>query len=506
MISYKNSFAFFHLWSILRNVFNPSQDLREKCGIFGVYGKELEAARLVHSGLWALQHRGQEGSGVAASDGEEIRVHKGTGLVAHVYNEANLDKLLGFIAIGHNRYSTSGPSVGDHAQPVVTRDKILALAHNGNLPSIKTLETFLKKKGIPYSGHNDSELMHLVLTHFLVKGVKLEIAVKRAYPLFTGAFSLLLMTKDKLVAVRDSKGIRPLSFGKINGSGYAFSSETCALDTIGAKQVQDVKPGEMVVVSKSGVKKYQLEKGEQKLDIFEFVYFARPDSELLGVSINEARRRMGIQLAKEYKVKADVVIPIPDSAIPAALGYSQQSGIPFDHGLIKNRYIHRTFIRPAQKLRDKDIQMKLNPLPEVIRGKRVVVIDDSIVRGTTSKKIVSLLREAGVKEVHFLSSSPPVRYPDFYGIDTPRQEDLIASKMTVPEVAEYMKADSVYYLSYKGLVKAIGLPEKNFCTSCFTGEYPIDLGERWEKVVCNLHVGSGKSEYQTHRNCETLII
>ncbi|MDO8452305.1 MAG: phosphoribosyltransferase family protein, partial [bacterium] len=220
-----------------------------------------------------------------------------------------------------------------------------------------------------------------------------------------------------------------------------------------------------------------------------FVYFARPDSKLLGASVNEARRRMGIQLAREYKIRADVVIPIPDSAIPAALGYSQESGIPFDHGLIKNRYIHRTFIRPAQKLRDRDLKMKLNPLPEVIKGKRVIVIDDSIVRGTTSKKIVSMLRMAGAKEVHFLSSSPPVRYPDFYGIDTPRQEDLIASKMTVSEVANFMKADSVYYLSYQGLIAAIGLPEKLFCTSCFTGEYPIDLGERWEEVVCDIHVG-----------------
>ena len=351
------------------------------------------------------------------------------------------------------------------------------------------MQNFLKKKGIPAGGHNDSELMHLVLTHYLAKGVKLETAIKKAYPLFTGAFSLLVMTRDKLVAVRDSKGIRPLSFGKINGSGFAFSSETCALDTIGCKEIKDVKPGEMVVVSKKGLKREQIAKGEQKLDIFEFVYFARPDSKLLGVSINEARRRMGMELAKECKIEADVVIPIPDSAIPAALGFASKSGIPFDHGLIKNRYIHRTFIRPAQKLRDRDIQMKLNPLPEVIKGKKIIVIDDSIVRGTTSKKIVSMLRGAGAKEIHFLSSSPPVRYPDFYGIDTPRQEDLIASRMTVEEVSNYMGADSVHYLSYKGLIKAIGLPEKNFCTSCFTGEYPIDLGERWEEVTCDVRVG-----------------
>ena len=454
-----------------------SDHLGEKCGIFGVFDPGSEAARLVHPGLWALQHRGQESSGIASADGKNIYTHRGMGLVAHVYDEDTLKSLKGHIAIGHNRYSTSKESSPEHSQPVVTQDKLLALAHNGNLPSTQKLEKFLTRHGISTSGHNDSELMHLAIRYYLVRGDSLEEAIKKAYPLFTGVFSLLVITKDKIGAVRDKCGIRPFSIGKFNG-GYVFSSETCALDTIKATYIQDVKPGEMVVVDNDGIKFHQIEEGKQKLDIFEFVYFARPDSVILGKRVNEVRRNLGRILAQEVKIDADVVIPVPDSAIPAALGYSESSGIPFDHGLIKNRYIHRTFIRPTQKLRENDVELKLNPIREILEGKRVIVIDDSIVRGTTSRQLVAMLKDAGAREIHLLISSPPVKYPDFYGINTPRQEDLIASFMTQEEITHYIGADSVTYLSFEGMIAATGLSQELFSTSCFTGIYPIDIHEK----------------------------
>ncbi len=455
--------------------------MKEKCGIFAVSGEGLEAARLTHLGLWALQHRGQESSGIVSSNGETLFVHKGMGLVAHVYDEADLQKLSGSLAIGHNRYATSGPSSTEHSQPVVTKDQILALAHNGNLPDTTGLEKFLQKKGIATSLHNDSDLMHAAITYFLTRGYSLEVALKKCFPLFTGAFSLLVMTKDKVAAIRDSFGIRPLCIGSY-GDGYVFSSETCALDAIKAKFIREVKPGEIVVISKKGLNKTQAVKPNQKLDIFEFIYFARPDSYILGKSVNEVRRRLGIYLAKEHKIKADVVVPVPDSAIPAALGYSLESKIPFDHGLVKNRYIHRTFIRPAQKLRNKDVELKLNPIKEIFQGKKVILIDDSIVRGTTSQKLVALVKKAGAKEVHFLISSPPVRFPDFYGIDTPSQAELIANRLDEKGIAKEIGADSVRYLSYKSTLKAIGIAESNLCTSCFTGIYPIPIGNREKEI------------------------
>lgn len=448
-------------------------ELTEKCGIFGVFGIKAEAARLVHAGLWALQHRGQESSGIASTEGTSIRVYKGEGLVAHVYDEAHLELLTGNSAIGHNRYSTSGGSSG-HTQPIVDLELTLALAHNGNLPLTTKLELFLAKNKIDFSGLNDSEMMHRVIKYYLDKDYEIEAAIKKCFPLFTGAFSLLVLTKNKMIAVRDRCGIRPLSLGRLNG-GFVISSETCAMDTIGASFIRDVIPGEMVVIDSNGITSHTLAKAHPKLDIFEFVYFARPDSILLGRRVNEVRRNLGINLAKECNLEADVVIPVPDSAIPAALGYAQESGIPFDNGLIKNRYIHRTFIRPAQKLRERDVKMKLNILPEVVKGKDVIVIDDSIVRGTTSRKLVDLIRSAGATKVHLLVSSPPVKYPDFYGIDLPNRADLIAVKMLVEQIQEYIGADSLYFLSYTGMISATGLAEDLFSTSCFTGKYPIPV-------------------------------
>lgn len=455
--------------------------LHEKCAVFGVYGKGLDVARLTYFGLYALQHRGQESSGISASDGKNIKTHKAMGLVAQVYGEENLERLKGYMAIGHNRYSTYGGSFFEHTQPVTDKDRNVVLAHNGNLPDVTKLVEFLSSKKISTKGFSDSGLMHLAIAYFVKNGSSLEEAIKNSFPLFTGAFCLLVMTKNKIAAVRDKYGIRPFSIGTLNG-GYVFSSETCALDTVSATYLRDVKPGEMVIVDTKGLHSYELAKPNQKLDIFELVYFSRPDSILLGKRVHEVRKNLGKELAKEHPIKADVVIPVPDSSIPAAIGYATTLNIPFDFGLVKNRYIGRTFIMPDQRLRDRGVQMKLNPIEEVIKGKRVVVIDDSIVRGTTTKKLIQMIRDAGAKEVHLMSSCPPVRYPDYYGIDTPIQKNLIAARMTVAEIKKFLDADSLTYLSYNGLIRATGLPENVFCTSCFTGEYPIDIGENKKNI------------------------
>ncbi len=456
--------------------------LGEKCAVFGIFGRGLDAARLTYFGLYALQHRGQESSGITASDGKVLRTHKSLGLVAQVYTEDDLERLRGHLAIGQNRYSTSGGSLAKHTQPVINEFDSVALAHNGNLPTVKKLQQFLLKNGVDIDDQNDSELMHTIIKFFLKKRMTLESAIEKAYPLFTGAFCTLVITKDKLVAFRDPYGIRPLSLGKLNGSGYVVSSETCAFDTVNAQYIRDIDPGEMVVISDKGLKSYTIAPANQKLDIFEFVYFARPDSILLGKSVYQVRKNLGVALAREHPIEADVVIPVPDSAIPAAIGYAAQSGIPFEFGLVKNRYIGRTFILPDQRLRDRGVQMKLNPLQEVIKGRRVIVIEDSIVRGTTAKKLVRLIRDAGAKTVHLMSSCPPVRFPDFYGIDTPFQKNLIAAQMSIPEIERFVGADSLHYLSYQSLIKATGLPENVFCTSCFTGNYPIDIGNNAKQI------------------------
>jgi amidophosphoribosyltransferase len=451
--------------------------LTEKCAVFGVFGRRLEAARLVHTGLWTLQHRGQESSGISVADGTAIRTHKGPGLVAHVYDEPILDRLTGHVAVGHNRYSTSGGAHADHSQPVTGDATLVVLAHNGNLPSVTRLLAHLEQRRVDTDGANDSELMHRAIEHAMRGGAGIEAAVRESFDLFTGVFSMLLMTRDRLVAVRDRCGIRPLAIGAVDG-GFVVSSETCAIDAVRGTFLGDVKPGEMIVIDDDGLHASQIVEGREKLDIFEFVYFARPDSVLMGRVVNEVRQDLGAHLAREHPVPADVVIPVPDSAVPAAVGYARQSGIPLDFGLLKNRYIHRTFIRPAQRLRESGVKLKLNPIPGMLRGKRVVVIDDSIVRGTTARQIVDLIRGSGATEVHFLVSSPPVKFPDFYGIDTPRRDDLIAARMSVEEIRRFIRADSLGYLSYPAMIAATGLPEDVFSTSSFNGVYPVDLGEK----------------------------
>lgn len=459
--------------------------IQEKCGIFGVFGTGFEAARLVHPGLWALQHRGQESSGIVSSNGKKIYLHKGMGLVAHVFAEKDLKNLKGHLAIGHNRYSTSGASKLAHAQPIlekISAKKFIALAHNGNLPSVKKLENFLKDKKVSTRNLNDSQMISKAIAVYVKKGLPLEEAIKKAYPLFTGVFCLLIMDEKKIIALRDSFGIRPLSLGKLN-SGYVVASETCALDIIGANFLREVKPGEMIMIDDKGLKSIQIEKGVQKLDVFEFIYFERPDSVILGKSVDEVRQNLGKELAKENNIKADIVIPVPDSGIPAAIGFSKASGILFEMGLIKNRYIHRTFISPEKHTRGKIVQLKLNPMKYVLQGKRVIVIDDSIVRGTTSKEIITMIRKAGAREVHLLVSSPPIKFPDFYGIDTPDQKELIAATKSLEEIAKELGVDSLHYLSYQGLIKAIGLPEDLLCTALFTGNYPVDIEERKKEIT-----------------------
>ena len=466
----------------MAKVVSPDSELKEKCGVFGVYAKGVEAARLTFYGLWALQHRGQESSGIVSSDGQKLHRHAAHGLVSTVYHEEDLEQLPGSIAIGHNRYSTSGGTDNRYNQPFVDNDKKFALGHNGNLPIWDKLQGFLEERGVKAESLNDSGMMAKAISCYTDDGLSLEEAIIKAWPLFTGAFSIVAMSTDKLIAFRDDKGIRPLSIATIPG-GYVVASETCAFDTIGAKFLRDVNPGELVIIDENGLKSHQVAPGEQKLDLFEFVYFARPDSVLLGKRVNEVRENFGKELAKEFPIEADVVIPVPDSSIPAAVGYASASGIPFEMGLIKNRYIHRTFIRPSDALRKLDIKMKLNPVTESIKGRRVILVDDSIVRGNTMRQVVEMLFASGAKEVHLMISSPPVRYPDFYGIDTPDQSDLIATRMSVEETRKFMGATSLNYLSFDGMIQATGLPGSVFSTSCFTGVYPISIGDRAKEIV-----------------------
>jgi amidophosphoribosyltransferase len=459
-------------------------ELKEKCGIVGIYGKDLPISRLAFFALFALQHRGQEASGITTSDGKKFYNHKGAGLVSQVYTEKNIKSLKGYLAIGHNRYSTSGGGALDHAQPVVNEGANFALSHNGNLPSTKALEKFLSSKKALKKIRMDSELIYDAINFYIKRGDSVAESVKKAFPLITGAFSLVMMNKDNLVAVRDSYGMRPLALGKI-GKGYVVASETCALATIGATFLREVRPGEMIIINKKGLKSVQLAKPTPKHDIFEYVYFARPDSILNGKLIYDVRKNFGKALAREFKklkIKVDAVVPVPDTAMPVALGYSYESGIPIEMALVKNRYVHRTFIEPDQKSRRNSVALKLIPLKNVLKGKKIVLIDDSVVRGNTSRKLIKNLFKNGAKEVHFLVSSPPIRFPDFYGIDTPKQSGLIASNKTVEEIRKFLGATSLHYLSIEGLIKSIGLPKNQLSTSFFTGIYPIDILERKSEV------------------------
>jgi amidophosphoribosyltransferase len=454
---------------------------KDECGVVAIYAHP-EAETLAYLGLHALQHRGQESAGIASSDGVNIRVHKAMGLVADIFTEEVLAKMRGTLAIGHTRYSTAGDSALMNAQPIMARSHkgTIALAHNGNLVNALEIRTRLETQGSIFHTNSDTE----VIVHLMAQSREhtLPEAIADALRQVEGAFSLVMVTPDRILAARDPRGFRPLAMGRIPAAGpdrqdtIVFASETCAFDLIGAKYEREVKPGEMVVVGPEGVSsRFYAPAQPHSACIFEHVYFSRPDSLVFGRPVEISREQLGRALAREAPADADIVVPVPDSGVSAAMGYAAESGIPFRFGLIRNHYVGRTFIEPQQHVRDFGVKLKLNPVRSVLQGKRVVLIDDSIVRGTTSRKIVRMIRQAGASEVHMRISCPPTISPCFYGVDTPSKRQLIAANKSVEEIREYIGADSIAYLSVEGLKQACGEGEKTaYCTACYTGKYPTD--------------------------------
>ena len=455
---------------------------REACGVFGVYAPGLPVAHLTYLGLYALQHRGQESAGIATSNGDHLTVVKDMGLVSNVFDDRKLAALDGELAIGHTRYSTTGSSMWKNSQPVF-RDVVhtqFALGHNGNLVNTSDL---VEEVGIlPGTVTSDTDAMAEWVAQACERigpdhADVLERALLEVLPRFEGAFSLVLMDRHSVIGARDPHGFRPLCLGKLD-SGWVLASESPALDIVGAHFVRELDPGEMVIIDADGVRSlrpFQEQVVDPKLCLFEFVYFARPDAQLYGQNVHQARVRMGEQLADQAPVDGDMVIGVPESGIPAAEGYARRSGIPFGHGLVKNRYIGRTFIAPSQEMRALGVRMKLNPLRENIEGRRLIVVDDSIVRGTTTRAMVSMLREAGAKEVHLRVSSPPYRWPCFYGMDTGSRGELLAANMEVDEIRGYLGVDTLSYLTLDRLIDAAGAPGAGFCTACLTGTYPVEI-------------------------------
>jgi amidophosphoribosyltransferase len=446
----------------------------DHCGVFGIFGHP-EAAKMAYLGLYALQHRGQESAGIASTDGVNVHVHKSLGHVQEIFTPDVIAQLPGAAAIGHTRYSTAGDTSLMNAQPVVidcNKGK-LALGHNGNLTNALEVRRRLEHRGSIFQTTSDTE----VIVHLIARSSarNLSGAIADALNQVEGAYSLLLLTRDEIYAIRDPRGFRPLCLGRLNGAWVA-ASETCAFDLIDAEYVREVEPGEMVRISRSGLEsiRFAPEKPHQYC-IFEHVYFARPDSVVFGRPVNESRERLGRLLAQEHPAQADLVTPVPDSGVPAAIGFAAESGIPFRMGLIRNHYIGRTFIEPEQAIRDFGVKLKLNPVRRMLEGKRVVLVDDSIVRGTTSRKIVRLVREAGATEVHVRISCPPTISPCYYGVDTPRREELIGANNSVEQIRQFLGADSLGYLSLKSMRAAVKDTEGKFCTSCYTGSYPTEL-------------------------------
>ncbi len=448
--------------------------LHEECGVVGVYGHP-EAANLVYLGLYALQHRGQESAGIVASDHSKMHIELGMGLVADVFNTERILKLPGPLAIGHNRYSTAGKSELVNAQPCMINYSAgsLALAHNGNLVNAQTIRKELGTKGAIFQSTNDSE----VIVHLMAKS-KAETFVDRAAEALrqvSGAYSLVLMTEKELLAARDPQGFRPLCLGKLDGA-YIIASETCVMDLIEAEFIREVEPGELILINDQGVHSFfPFKKVEPKHCVFEHIYFARPDSYIFGEHVYSARKNMGRAMAQESPVDVDLIVPVPDSGVVSAMGFSEESGIPFEMGLIRNHYVGRTFIEPQSQIRHFGVKLKLNAVKTVIQGKRIAIIDDSIVRGTTSRKIVKMLRDAGAKEVHIRISAPPILHPCFYGIDTPTKEELIAHKYSLEETRQYLAADSLAYLSIEKMLNVLENGKKKFCSACFDGNYPVPI-------------------------------
>lgn len=447
--------------------------IKDKCGVFGIYGAR-NASNLTYLGLYGLQHRGQESAGIVSAENGKFHYKKGMGLVNDVFSsESDLSGLKGFSAIGHNRYSTTGESSSENIQPLIINYQRghLALAHNGNFTNYKTVRKYLEEKGSIFRSSSDTE----AILHLMAKSRKkrIELALAEALSKMEGASSMVLLTPRQLVAARDPSGVRPLALGK-RRSAWVVASETCAFDMIGARYIRDIKPGEIVVINGSGPKSYDiLKKRKHAFCIFEFIYFSRPDSMIYGINVDKVRRRLGRQLAIEHPVDADIVISVPDSSNTAALGYSEESGIRYDIGFIRNHYVGRTFIQPEQKIRNLDVRKKFNIVRGIINKKKIIVVDDSLVRGTTSKKLAAILREGGAKEVHIRLSSPPIISPCFYGIDMPTKKELLASRRSVSAIKRYLGADSIGYLSLEGMLALPALPQDEFCTACFTGKYPI---------------------------------
>ena len=467
------------------------KSLNEECGVFGIWGHP-DAAKLTYFGLHSLQHRGQEGAGILANDQGTLRRHRDTGLLSEVFrNPLNLEKLTGSSAIGHVRYATAGEASVDNIQPFLFRfhDTQFGLAHNGNLTNAQSLKSELEKNGAIFSSTSDSEILaHLIRrSHnpsFMGK-------IKEALNTVKGGFAYLMLFEDKLIAALDPNGFRPLSIGKMSNGALVVSSETCAFEVIGAEWIRDVHPGELVIFDENGIT-YDRYTDDTQLAIcsMEYIYFARPDSNIQGVNVHTARKRMGAQLAREFKNQADIVVGVPNSSLSAAMGFAEESGLPNEMGLIKNQYVQRTFIQPTQELREQGVRMKLSAVSGVVKGKRVVMIDDSIVRGTTSRRIVKLLKEAGATEVHVAIASPALAYPCFYGIDIQSREELIAANHTVEETCEIIGADSLTYLSIDGLIDSIGIdtdaPNGGLCVAYFDGKYPTPLYDYEERYVESL--------------------
>jgi len=455
---------------------------KEECGLFGVWAPGDEVARLTYFGLFAQQHRGQESAGIAVSDGSNILVYKDLGLVSQVFNEATLTTLHGDLAVGHTRYSTTGSTTWDNAQPVFKTDGVhsIALGHNGNLVNTSELAERVRGAGLATT---DSDIVTTMIADRTPEAGSIEAAAMEVLPELRGAFCFVFMDERSVFAARDPHGVRPLSIGRLP-NGFVVASETCALDIVGATLVRDVEPGELVRIDDRGLHAQRFaESPKRSLCVFEVVYLARPDSRIRERSVHEARREMGRILAKEHPADADLVIAVPTTGHSAAQGFSEVSGIPYGDGLYKNTYVGRTFIQPSQSLRDRGVKLKLNPLPDSIRGKRLVVVDDSIVRGTTTKQIVQALREAGAAEVHIRITCPPIQWPCFYGIDMPTRQELIGADLTVEQIRSYVSADSLGYLSLDGMVAAAGDEKVTFCRACFDGEYPIEIPEGAGKYV-----------------------
>ncbi len=446
----------------------------DECGVFGVYDNQ-EAANVTYLGLYAQQHRGQESAGIVCTDGHTFSSHRGMGLVADVFKKSEISELTGKSSIGHVRYSTSGESGLRNCQPFSFEYAHggIAMCHNGNIVNAPALRKELEEEGSIFQSTSDTEvLIHLVARS---KAPATRERLAEAINRLQGGFSLLVLTESSLFGVRDRNGIRPLVLGKLDGS-YVLASETCAFDLIGATYERDIEPGEMVLIDKHGIQSLRpFDSATPKFCVFEYVYFARPDSNLEGVNVYHARYQIGVELAKESPVEADIIIPIPDSGVPPAMGYAEESGIPFQMGLIRNHYVGRTFIEPQQSIRNFGVKLKLNPIRKLIEGKRIVLVDDSIVRGTTSRKIVEMVRAAGAKEVHMRISSPPTKHSCFYGIDTPNEDELLANKMGLEEMCRAINADSLAFVSSEGMYRAVGKPRDLHCDACFSGDYPVPI-------------------------------